>query len=108
MDAFFNCFDEISHRHNGGYSIPDADLIAKIREATRKLVVSVYSEFLNTHSTLLPVKSYVSPESLQGLLGQVFNGTDRTDNGRLKRRDSKDRVPERNSISMEGEVNNLR
>ncbi|XWS21299.1 hypothetical protein CRYUN_Cryun30bG0043700 [Craigia yunnanensis] len=108
MEAFFSCFDEISQRHKGDYSIPDADLRAQIREATVKLVVSVYREFLNTHSTLLPVKSYVSPESLQGLLGQVFNGTDRTGNGRLKRRDSRDRVPGRNSVSVEGEVKNLR
>ncbi|XWS25502.1 hypothetical protein CRYUN_Cryun27aG0073600 [Craigia yunnanensis] len=108
MEAFFKCFDEISQRHKGGYSIPDPDLRAQIREATVKLVVPVYSEFLNTHSTLLPVKSYVSPESLQGLLGQVFFGTDRTGNGRLKRRDSRDRVPGRNSISVEGEVKNLR
>ncbi|XVF36434.1 hypothetical protein REPUB_Repub19eG0058100 [Reevesia pubescens] len=108
MEAFFNGFDEISQRHRGGYSIPDADLRAQIREATVKLVVPVYTEFLNTHSTLLPVKSYVSPESLEGLLGQVFNGIDRTGNGRLKRRDSKDRVPGRNSVSMEGEVKNLR
>ncbi|XWS24102.1 hypothetical protein CRYUN_Cryun28dG0072200 [Craigia yunnanensis] len=97
-----------SKRHREGYSIPDADLRAQIREATVKLVVTVYSEFLNTHSTLLPVKSYVSPESLQGLLGQVFNGTDRTGNGRLKRHDSKDRVPGRNSVSVEGVVKNLR
>ncbi|XVF39795.1 hypothetical protein PTKIN_Ptkin01aG0061000 [Pterospermum kingtungense] len=100
MEAFFNCFDEISLRHRGGYSIPDADLRAQIREATVRLVVPVYSEFLNKHSALLPVKSYVSPESFQGLLGQVFNGTDRTGNGRLKRRDSKNKV----SVSVEGEV----
>lgn len=106
MEAFFNCFDEISQRHRGGYSIPDADLRAQIREATVKLVVPVYSEFLNKHSTLLPVKSYVSPESLQGLLGQVFNGTDRTGNGRLKRRDSKNIVGSRNSVSVEGEIMN--
>ncbi|XP_022768635.1 exocyst complex component EXO70A1-like [Durio zibethinus] len=100
-EAFFNCFDEISQRHRGVYSIPDADLRAQIREATVKLVVPVYSEFLNAHSTLLPAKSYISPEKLQGLLVQVFNGTDRTGNGRLKRRDSNDRVPRRNSVSVE-------
>ncbi|XWS14804.1 hypothetical protein CRYUN_Cryun35bG0039900 [Craigia yunnanensis] len=108
MEAFFNYFNEISQWHRGGYSIPDADLRTQIREATVKLLVPVYTEFLNTNSTLLPVKSYVSPESLQGFLGQVFNGTDRTGNGRLKRRDSKDKVPGRNSVSVEGDVKNLR
>ncbi|XVE95038.1 hypothetical protein REPUB_Repub02eG0061800 [Reevesia pubescens] len=108
MEAFFNCFDEISQRHRGGYSIPDADLRAQIREATVKLLIPVYSEFLKKHSTWFPVKSYFTPESLQGLLGQVFKGTDRTGSGRLKRRDSKDRVPGRNSVSMEGEIKNVR
>ncbi|XP_007018477.2 PREDICTED: exocyst complex component EXO70A1 [Theobroma cacao] len=108
MEAFFTCFDEISRRHRGGYNIPDADLRAQIREATVKLVVPVYSEFLNAHSSLLPVKSYVSPESLERLLAQVFNGTDPTGNGRLKRRDSNNRVPGRNSVSVEGEFRNPR
>ncbi|XVE55742.1 hypothetical protein DITRI_Ditri03aG0182600 [Diplodiscus trichospermus] len=108
MEAFFNLFDEISQRHRGGYSIPDADLRAQLREATVKIVVPVYTEFLNKHSAFLSVKSYVSPELLQGLLGQVFNGADRTGNGRLKRRDSKDKYPGRNSVSVEGEVRNLR
>ncbi|OMO70771.1 Exocyst complex protein Exo70 [Corchorus olitorius] len=110
MEAFFNCFDEISKRHREGYTIPDADLRAQLREATVKLVVPVYTEFLNTYSSLLPVKSYVSPESLQKLLGQVFNGTDRTGNTRLKSRDSKDRdrVPPRNSVSVDREVRILR
>ncbi|GMI91085.1 exocyst subunit exo70 family protein G1 [Hibiscus trionum] len=108
LEAFFKCFDEISQRHAGGYSIGDADLRAQLRGATVKLVVPVYSEFLNTHLTLLSGKSYVSPESLQGLVGQVFNGTDRTGNGRLKRQDSKDRVSARNSVSVEGDLKNLR
>ncbi|KAK8552038.1 hypothetical protein V6N13_120469 [Hibiscus sabdariffa] len=108
LEAFFKCFNEISQRHAGGYSIPDPDLRAQLRGATVKLVVPVYSEFLNTHSTLLSGKSYVSPESLQGLVGQVFNGTDQTGNGRLKRQESKDRVSARNSVSVEGDLKNLR
>ncbi|GMI82709.1 exocyst subunit exo70 family protein G1 [Hibiscus trionum] len=108
LEAFLKCFDEITQRHAGGYSIPDADLRAQLRGATVELVVPVYSEFLNTHSALLRGKSYVSPESLQGLVGQVFNGTDRSGNGRLKRRDFKDKLPGRNSVSVEGELKNLR
>ncbi|OMO64479.1 Exocyst complex protein Exo70 [Corchorus capsularis] len=110
MEAFFNCFDEISLRHREVYTIPDADLRAQLREATVKLVVPVYTEFLNTYSSLFPVKSYVSPESLQKLIGQVFNGTDRTGNTRVKSRDSKDRdrVPPRNSVSVDREVRILR
>ncbi|KAK8692479.1 hypothetical protein V6N13_075938 [Hibiscus sabdariffa] len=108
LEAFFKCFDEISQRHAGGYSIPDADLRAQLRGATVELVVPVYSEFLITHSALLRGKSYLSPESLQGLVAQVFNGTDRSGNGRPKRRDFKDNVPRRNSVSVEGELKNLR
>ncbi|KAK8580515.1 hypothetical protein V6N13_143596 [Hibiscus sabdariffa] len=108
LEAFFKCFDEISQRHAGGYSIPDADLRAQLRGATVELVVPVYSEFLSTHSALLRGKSYLSPESLQGLVGQVFNGTDRSGNGRPKRRDFDDNVPRRNSVSVEGELKNLR
>ncbi|KAE8715635.1 hypothetical protein F3Y22_tig00110162pilonHSYRG00071 [Hibiscus syriacus] len=108
LEAFFKCFDEISQRHAGGYSIPDADLRAQLRGATVKLVVPVYSEFLKTHSKLLPGKSYVTPESLQELVDHVFNGTDRSGNRRLKRRDPKDSVPGRKSASMEGELKNLR
>ncbi|KAA3488729.1 exocyst complex component EXO70A1-like [Gossypium australe] len=108
LEAFFNRFDEISQRHARGYSIPDADLREQLREATVKLVVPVYSEFLNAHSKLLSGESYVSPESLKGLVDQVFNGTDRTSNGKPKRRDSKDTVPGRNSVSVEGELKNFR
>ncbi|KAE8659171.1 putative F-box family protein [Hibiscus syriacus] len=38
LEAFFKCFDEISQRHAGSYSIPDADLRAQLRGATGKLV----------------------------------------------------------------------
>lgn len=86
MEAFLKGFDEISLRHRGLYNIPDVDLREQIREATVKFLIPAYTEFLNSNSTLVQAKSYVSPESIEGLLGQIFDGADR----KLKRRDSKD------------------
>lgn len=86
MEAFLKGFDEISQRHRGFYNIPDVDLREQIREATVKFLIPAYTEFLTSNSTLVQAKSYVSPESIEGLLGQIFDGADR----KLKRRDSKD------------------
>ncbi|GLT93593.1 hypothetical protein SLE2022_113810 [Rubroshorea leprosula] len=104
LGAFFKCLEETSQWHRASYSIPDVNLRKQIREATIKLVVAVYSEFLSTNSKALSAKSYLSPESLQGLLGRVLDGNGRTADGGLNRRDSKDR----NSISMrlDGERSN--
>lgn len=86
MEAFLKGFDEISQRHRRFYNIPDVDLREQIREATVKFLIPAYTEFLTSNSTLVQAKSYVSPESIEGLLGQIFDGADR----KLKRRDSKD------------------
>ncbi|XP_050370283.1 exocyst complex component EXO70I-like [Argentina anserina] len=89
MEEFIKDLDDVSKRHKGYYSIPDADLKEQIILATVKLVVPAYSEFLNAFSVLLPGKSsYLSPESVQELLRQIFEGGE----AKHKRRGSRDRT----------------
>ncbi|KAL6215392.1 hypothetical protein ACLB2K_014823 [Fragaria x ananassa] len=75
MEAFIKGLDDVSKRHKGYYSIPDADLKEQIRLATVRLVIPAYSEFVDAFSVLLPGKSsYLSPESVQELLCRIFEG----------------------------------
>ncbi|KAJ4832126.1 hypothetical protein Tsubulata_042859 [Turnera subulata] len=104
MEAFLKGFDEIRQRHRGSYAIPDADLREQIRESTVKLVVPAYINFLNSYSDALQSRTTVSPEKIQGLLAQIFDGGD----GKLKRRDSKERTRGSSSASAEAEIKNLR
>ncbi|KAI4337060.1 hypothetical protein L6164_015518 [Bauhinia variegata] len=76
MENYLKCLDEISQMHGGYYSIQDADLREQIKEATLKLVVPAYAEFLESYSGLLKRKLYPSPQRLQGLVSQVFDGGD--------------------------------
>ncbi|XP_031270552.1 exocyst complex component EXO70A1-like [Pistacia vera] len=108
MEAFMKSFDEISQRHIESYNIPDFDLREQIRAATLKFVVPAYTEFWNSYSSVLQTKSYVTPESVKGRLGQIFNGGDRVDAGRSKRRDSRDRTADRASASVEGDIKDFR
>lgn len=103
MEAFMQGFDEISQRHKSNYSIPDVDLRGQIREATVKLVMPAYTEFLDTYSSVLQVKLYLSPDSIEGLLNQLFGGRDRASEGKIsfRRREFKDRSEGRNSVSSE-------
>ncbi|KAL9386061.1 hypothetical protein Peur_023071 [Populus x canadensis] len=105
MEGFLKGVSEVSQRHrSGSYTIHDVDLREQIKEATVKLVVPAYIEFLNAYSSALPSKSYVKPEAVQGLLDQIFNGSD----GKLKRRDSKHRTRGGTSSSFDGESKDLR
>ncbi|KAF5955503.1 hypothetical protein HYC85_008359 [Camellia sinensis] len=103
LEAFMNTFNEVSQRHRSSYSIPDVDLRTQIREATVKLVVPAYTDFLNTYASVLQVKSCLSPEAIEGLVGQIFEGGDREKEGKMKlrRRESQDRMEERQSESIE-------
>ncbi|KAK3001779.1 hypothetical protein RJ639_022499, partial [Escallonia herrerae] len=103
VEAFMKGFDEISVRHRSSYNIPDVDLRGQIKEATINLVVPAYTEFLNTYSSVLQEKSYRSPQSIEELLGQIFDGSDRTGDRKLavSRRDPKDRSEGRNFVSAE-------
>ncbi|KAL1823279.1 hypothetical protein ACET3Z_010057 [Daucus carota] len=74
MEAFLKGFNEITLRHRSTYNIPDEDLREQMKEATIKLVVPAYTDFLNTYSSVLQVESYLSPESMQGLLLKIFGG----------------------------------
>ncbi|CDP01273.1 unnamed protein product [Coffea canephora] len=74
MEAFMKGFDEMLQKHRSLYNIPDADLRDQMGDATIKLVVPVYEEFLSTYSSVLQAKSYLSPTTVKGLLGQIFEG----------------------------------
>nr|GMD91382.1 exocyst complex component EXO70A1-like [Ipomoea batatas] len=107
MEAFMKKFEDISQRHKSSYRIPDADLREQIREATVDLVVPAYSEFLNSFSYLLQVKAYMSPESLQGLLEQIFEDDNQMAGGRLRRRESRERFEgKKSSFSVEQSYEN--
>ncbi|RVW56121.1 Exocyst complex component EXO70A1 [Vitis vinifera] len=92
MEAFLEGLDEISKRHRTSYTIPDADLRIQLREASVKLVVTAYTEFLTSYSYFLQPKSYLPPDSIQAMLGQLFN-----DGHRVPTRLSKDRMAGDNS-----------
>ncbi|XP_062097782.1 exocyst complex component EXO70I-like [Humulus lupulus] len=105
VEAFTRGLNEILNMHKRVYSIPDVDLREQIRESTMALVVSSYTEFLNSFSAALRGRSYFSPETIQGLLTNFFDNGD----GKLKRRDfSKDRSSQMSSTSIEGDIKNFR
>lgn len=108
MEAFLKAFDEISQRHRGSYNIPDYDLREQIREATVKFVTPAYADFMNSYSAVLQGKSYLTQESIQGLIGQIFDGPDTAGDRKLKLRDSKDRTNGGPSASVDGEIKDFR
>ncbi|XP_076903589.1 exocyst complex component EXO70I-like [Bidens hawaiensis] len=101
IEAFLKGFEEAAQRHTSRYSIPEADLREQIKEATVKLIVPAYSEFLNSFSSVLDVKSYSSPQSIEGLLSQIFSGIDQNSSMGSRRRDLKDRLEGRTSVSSD-------
>ncbi|XP_027093957.2 exocyst complex component EXO70I-like [Coffea arabica] len=104
MEAFMKGFDEMLQKHRSLYNIPDADLRDQMGDATIKLVVPVYEEFLSTYSSVLQAKSYLSPKTVKGLLGQIFEGgNQQMGNGRssLRQRDQRDYIGGRLSVSLE-------
>ncbi|KAL3732991.1 hypothetical protein ACJRO7_022506 [Eucalyptus globulus] len=86
MEAFLNGLEEASQKHRSSYAIPDADLREQIKEATVKLVVPAYAEFVSACGSALKVGSCPSAESIQELLSQVFDGGDREGDGKKTRR----------------------
>ncbi|CAH1442666.1 unnamed protein product [Lactuca virosa] len=100
LEAFLKGFEEIAQRHTSRYSIPEADLRAQIKEATVKLIVPVYSDFLEVFSGVINVKLYSSPESVESLLGQIFSGNGRSSSMGARRREI-NRMEGRNSVSSE-------
>lgn len=107
METFMKSFDEILQRHRNSYSIPDVDLRDQIREATIKYVVPEYTEFLNSYSSFLQAKTYLSSKIVEGLLGQIFEGSrEQTGNRRsisvtrdYKEENSRESKPLRRAIS---------
>ncbi|KAF5456097.1 hypothetical protein F2P56_025609 [Juglans regia] len=104
METFMKGLDEMSQGHRESYSIVDLDLREQIKKATVKLVMPAYTDFVNTFSDVLQGKLYVSPQPMQVLLGQIFDGGD----VKLKRRDSKDWVARDTSGSIEREIRGFR
>ncbi|XP_027148766.1 exocyst complex component EXO70A1-like [Coffea eugenioides] len=104
MEAFMKGFDEMLQKHRSLYNIPDADLRDQMGDATIKLVVPVYEEFLSTYSSVLQAKSYLSPKTVKGLLGQIFEGGNQqmgTGRSSLRQRDQRDYIGGRLSVSLE-------
>ncbi|CAA2993163.1 exocyst complex component EXO70A1-like [Olea europaea subsp. europaea] len=101
MDAFMDGFDKMCQRHRSTYSIiSDADLREQMKEATVTLVLPAYTEFLNNYSSFLEFKSNMSPELLNDLLNQIFEGVDQVADGKsnLHRWSSSDLKHSRRSL----------
>ncbi|MCD7458376.1 Exocyst complex component EXO70I [Datura stramonium] len=103
MEAFTKGFDDITQKHKSSYHIPDADLREQMREATVKLVVPVYTEFLNNFASSLHVKSYPSPEYIEDSLNQMFEVADHKTSGKSSLRPRQMRDPSDGSKSLSGE-----
>uniref|UniRef100_A0A7N0TBK5 Exocyst subunit Exo70 family protein n=1 Tax=Kalanchoe fedtschenkoi TaxID=63787 RepID=A0A7N0TBK5_KALFE len=73
MEAFMKMFKEVLRAHKTSYSIPDFDLREQIREATLKFIVPAYAEFVESHSTVLQSRSYMSPEAVQESIRRIFD-----------------------------------
>lgn len=97
VEAFTRGLDKNVVRHRGCYSILDAGLREQIREATAKLLVPAYTNFLNSYSDTLQGTLFLGPEAVHGMLSRIFDSED----GRTRRRDSKDRTVKGNSASVE-------
>ncbi|KAG8390968.1 hypothetical protein BUALT_Bualt01G0138600 [Buddleja alternifolia] len=98
MEAFMVGFDEMCQRHRNKYKIvADADLREQMKDATVRLIVPAYEEFFDTYSSqYLQVKAFLSPESIEGTLVQMFEGGGGGDGKpNLTRRDSRDRMERR-------------
>ncbi|KAJ8541198.1 hypothetical protein K7X08_002014 [Anisodus acutangulus] len=103
MEAFVKGFDDITQRHKSFYHITDADLREQMREATVKLVMPVYAEFLNNFASSLHVKSYPSPEYIEDSLNQMFEVADHKSSGISSLRLRQMRDPSDGSKSLSGE-----
>ena len=112
MESFLKGFDEIAQRDAKGsnYSIPDKDLRKQIGEATVELLVPAYTKFLELHGSLLKLEGVkcVSPESIEELLAQIFNGGDRVRDGKLRRRESEDWTRAGTSVFVNDESQEFR
>ncbi|XP_073121057.1 exocyst complex component EXO70I-like [Henckelia pumila] len=86
MEAFLVGFDEMCQRHRNTYNIvSDADLRDQMRQASVRLIVPAYRDFFDTYSSLLlQVKSYLSPDTIQGLLVQIFEDGDQGIDGKFE------------------------
>ncbi|OVA05883.1 Exocyst complex protein Exo70 [Macleaya cordata] len=99
MEAFMKSFQDNLQRHRSYYNIPDDDLKEQLRESTVNLIVPAYVEFLDSYSLVLHVRSIPSPDSIQGMLSQMFGGKK---NSTGARRHLIDQLGGRNSGSADG------
>ncbi|XP_051150697.1 exocyst complex component EXO70I-like [Andrographis paniculata] len=88
IEAFMTAFDDMCQKHRTIYKIvSDADLRAQMKEATVKLVVPAYADFYDAYSQILPrSKTYPSPEKIEDLIGEIFEGSNGKSNTRKDRR----------------------
>ncbi|GAA0140705.1 membrane traffic protein [Lithospermum erythrorhizon] len=74
FEAFMKGLNEMLQKHRSLYKIDDSVLREQIRDATVKLIVPAYSEFLKTNKTVLQSKSCMPPESIEEEICQSFDG----------------------------------
>lgn len=84
LDAFMKGIDDNLQRHRSCYVISDADLRQQIKGAIAKLIVPAYEGFLHWHSSILQVKSFLAPDSIRGLLDQIFDGNGKVVEGKVQ------------------------
>ncbi|XP_058068935.1 exocyst complex component EXO70I-like [Magnolia sinica] len=95
LEAFMKGIDENIQKHGSCYNIPDNDLREQIKVAIVNLVVTTYAGFLRSCSAVLPVKSFLAPDSIGELLEQLFDGNGKVIEGRPLVSDGKPAVRRR-------------
>ncbi|CAN1151828.1 Exocyst complex component EXO70I [Linum perenne] len=94
VEGFLKALEEVADRHKAAYTIPDVVLREQIREATVKVVVPAYSDFMNGYPRATQGRNFPSPESVKAMVCQVFNNSEQypvAGERKLRRRDEKDR-----------------
>ncbi|CAL1395816.1 unnamed protein product [Linum trigynum] len=94
VEGFLKALEETAERHRASYTIPDVVLREQIREATVKVVVPAYSDFLSNYTRVTQGKNFPSSESVQAMVCRVFNNGEQypaAGEGKLRPRSSKGR-----------------
>ncbi|WOL13838.1 hypothetical protein Cni_G22618 [Canna indica] len=105
MEEFMRGFDDNLRKHKSVYCFRDAVLREQIREAVAKVVVPAYAGFLHANAASIHGRTFLPPDSIRGLIRQVFDAG-REEEGRREgereRRSSRgERVQRQERASLE-------